>query len=1228
MSNPQQQMEVISNVNENNYCSLPVIEACAGSLNFKALCDTGSSICILSPEIFEKIKSQIKVKYITRHCKILTMTGHNVEFSACATIAIKIGNQPLTHDFFVAKQPFGNGYKSIFGYDLFRKHNAQLNLEGKFLRINNAKVPILEANDLTTNSLEIQNCPVSLKNKIILNPGESHVIEVSFGKNIIPDNTEVLFEPKQLKSNCDLGTSIHITKNNGIKIAVTNMEAEKLVLNKHMCLGYTCSNFEIEQHEQETVELINLIVASEEVIELRKKEFKLEDFNLGHLGIEEMGKLENLLEKYFVVFSSSLKTLGHTDKVKPSVQLVNELPVACKNFSIPFALRAEAKKMLNELLEVGIISKSTSNYAAPMLLVKKASDTNQVEGTSAKNAGQKLRLVIDFRAINNWVTTFPVRPPKINDIVNELSGYRYYSTCDLNSAFWQLDMPKDVREKLAFTSMFGQYEFNRMPYGYKNSPAYFLSLMNECLKDVGPGIHWYMDDIIITANSLEEMLERLEKVFKTFTSHNLTLSPTKCKFFKTHIDFLGYNISENGITPVDKNIKKIVGFLTPKTTKQLKRFLGVAGFYRHMIRDYSQLAGILESMTSKKSKFNWTLECDQVFNKLQQKFFEKPFLTQPDLEKTFYIITDASGFAISGILAQKVGEEMKPISYFSKKLSASQQKYSAIKSEMYAIYETIKHFRDYLFTDFVVLCDHKPLEYHKKLQNPTSVICNWLLYLQDFSFTVQHIAGKNNKLADYISRNDMVVERSPFEVKEEQIVNNVSSTQGDSKVNEMVVGDEAELSVKMILSEQLKDSQLSVLRKDIETNSLKIKQPRGEYFIDRVTKLLKHVETIKNNLGQTNCRETIVVPTSLKRAALHIAHFCHFGILKSYSLLKERFYWIGMYGDIKNYILSCDRCLSVKANKQKHIPHGMTQHGNFCGDMAFTDIVGPLVSGKYLLTIIDGFSKFLEVYVISNIRAETIADCIIRYFTTYGRVNRLFSDQGTQYKSEIMRLVNKAFGTKIIHSLPYSPWQNQVERAHQSLKNTIYTLDEDIPNLILKVNLHKAFYNGSVHPATGFKPCQIFLSRDVKMIFDNLTDENDQELMSYPVYVRRMRDTMKKMHDAVLKNQRVYKEIRNANSKQKSVNRIFKVGDLIYTEYPFGFKKKRFSGPSKVVKVISEHTLEIFDGIKKSRISVARVKLAKKRRKHLDFPLNFHGDIDMPQEIRAQIRHYNLRPRK
>ena len=1196
--------------------SLPIIKATTGKIEFNALTDTGSSINVISPLLFEKIKNDQKIKYIAKSCQVLTMTGEQINYRCVIELKFAIGNQKITHEFFVTRQPFSDQYECILGYNLFKKFNTQINLEGGYIRLNNTKVPIFhtqsEADEI--NNIKYLEFPVSLKKKVTIKPAHDLIVELSLRNNNLPEETQVFFEPKNLKNGLALENSVTVVENNAIRVIISNKSLQNIALNKKMNLGYVSTNFEIcDDMTKNNTEQVNLITASNDIKRLREEEFNIDDFNFSHLASDEKIIFQNLVKNNKQVFSKSLKTLGHTDLIRPEIQLNSDLPVASKPYSIPFAMRQDAKNLLNEFLEAGLITTTKSNYAAPVLFVKKRSSN---ENKTTKNG---LRLANDMRLLNAFTVPFPVKPPRVTDILYKLSGEKYFSTLDLKEAFMQLNLPTDMREKFAFSSLFGNFQHNRLCYGWCNSPGYFLTLINECLKDVGPGIFWYLDDVIVVGKDAYQMAERIQKVFDAFKKNNMTISPTKGKFMQTQIDFLGYNISQNGIQPIDKNIKKIVAFELPKTRKQLKSFLATCSFYRALIANYSEIAGCLEQMTSEKRPFIWNEKTKQHFNMLQQKFLDRPIAMQPDFNKKFFLITDASKNAIAGYLAQYYDKTLKPVAFFSKALSNTQMKYPAIKLELFAIVESVKHFREFLFDEFTILTDHKSLIYHKKLESPPSIICNWILYLQNFNFSIRHIPGKENKLADYLSRYEMIKSMPDFEVTSDSTlgadgkkthVEGIVSAVTTRHMNRASKGDQSNettevrplrverepLSVDVLLREQLQDVQIRNLKETLQSDNLLTKNSDLEYYVDPKTDLVMRLVQIKNGENKNIIKEVTVVPKSLQLRVIDEVHKTHSGIEKSYGFLKEHYFFKGMYSTLKSYILSCHQCLTNKPSRQKSIPSGRLPQPGRVLHYVYTDITGPLDNGKYVLTLLDSFSRFLEAYILTNISAEAVAKKLVLYCTTYGPPEYLVCDNGTQFTSRLVHLIGESFGTKTVHILTYAPFQNPVERCHSQLKVALTTLvNSRTADLENSLQLAKHFYNASKHPRLGkYCPYFVFFGREINKIFDPLNEVSLKNEYTLPQYLNKLRKTNAALRKIIPKNQLRFKEKIERQSEKKSVKRHFEKGDLVYVKTPGGFKHK-FEGPWQILAVKSQSTIQITNGVRKQFISTARTKLIKRK---------------------------------
>ncbi|KAL0128565.1 hypothetical protein PUN28_003720 [Cardiocondyla obscurior] len=336
---------------------------------------------------------------------------------------------------------------------------------------------------------------------------------------------------------------------------------------------------------------------------------------------------------------------------------------------------------------------------------------NKVPKKADENGNLRVRIVVDFRKLNEITIgdSFPI--PNITDILDQLGQAKYFSTLDLASRYHQIPMHEMARNKTAFSTTLGHYEFNRMPFGLKNAPATFQRLINAVLSGLqGIKCLVYLDDIIIYGPTLHEHNERLKKVFKRLREHNLKLQPGKCEFLRKEVLYLGHIIAEDGIRPDPSKISAVRNYPTPKKIKNIQSFIGLSGYYRKFIANFSKIAKPLTNLTRKGQEFKWEIEQQQAFKMLKEKLTTAPVLNYPDFAKKFLIITDASDQAIGAILSQgEIGED-RPISYASRILNKAEKNYTTTEKELLAIVWAVKHFRPYIYrTKFTIITDHKPL---------------------------------------------------------------------------------------------------------------------------------------------------------------------------------------------------------------------------------------------------------------------------------------------------------------------------------------------------------------------------------------------------------------------------------------------------------------------------------------------------------------------------------------
>ena len=363
-------------------------------------------------------------------------------------------------------------------------------------------------------------------------------------------------------------------------------------------------------------------------------------------------------------------------------------------------------------------------------------------------------MVIDYRKLNEKTIEDKYPIPNITDILDKLGKCHYLTTLDLASGYHQVEMdPRDI-EKTAFSTEQGHFEFKRMPFGSKNAPATFQRLMDNVLKGLLEDTCFvYLDDIIIYSTSLEEHIQKLQKVFQRLEQANFKIKIDKYSFLQKEIKYLGHIITENGVKPNPEKINAILNYPIPKTQKQIKAFLGLVGYYRKFIRNFADITKPLTKCLKKGEKIIESPAFIQAFEQCKTLLINEPILQYPDFNKEFIITTDASNVALGAVLSQGKLFTDRPVQYASRTLSETEQRYSTIEKELLAIVYAVKTFRPYIYgRHFKIYTDHRPLVWLWKLKEPNSKLMRWKLKLEEYDFEVIYKKGKYNTNADALSR--------------------------------------------------------------------------------------------------------------------------------------------------------------------------------------------------------------------------------------------------------------------------------------------------------------------------------------------------------------------------------------------------------------------------------------------------------------------------------------------
>jgi len=333
------------------------------------------------------------------------------------------------------------------------------------------------------------------------------------------------------------------------------------------------------------------------------------------------------------------------------------------------------------------------------------------------------RFCIDYRKLNDVTKkdAFPI--PDVKNALDSLRGACYFATIDLLSGYWQLGLTNRAKERSAFGTRRVLFQFTRMPFGLSNAPSTFCRLMHIVLSDfLYIQCLCYLDDIIVFADSPEQLIERLDNVNR-LRHYGLKAKPSKCVLFKSPIDFLGYLVSADGIEPQPDKLDTIRNWPTPHCLRGVRAFYGLASYYRKFVKDFASIAEPLSRLTWKSTPFTWTDEAQLSFDRLKSALLSTETLAYPYPDLPCILDTDASNVAVGAVLSQVVNGVERPTAFFSRVLNGSQKNYCPTRRELLAVILSLQHFRHYLLGTKVILhTDHHSLKWLKTFKRPEGIL--------------------------------------------------------------------------------------------------------------------------------------------------------------------------------------------------------------------------------------------------------------------------------------------------------------------------------------------------------------------------------------------------------------------------------------------------------------------------------------------------------------------------
>lgn len=860
--------------------------------------------------------------------------------------------------------------------------------------------------------------------------------------------------------------------------------------------------------------------------------------NLDVSCAEHENVLKNLFNKYPKCVSNDFSTLGKTSSVELEIDLTTSKPVYQRPYRMSEQEKVITREIVEDLLQNHIIRPSNSSYASPALLVDKSS-------------GEK-RLCIDYRQLNKITVKEKYPMPMIEDLIDRLRGCSYYTSLDLKSGYYHIPIKEQDIHKTAFVTSDGHYEFTRMPFGLCNGPAVFQRLMDTVLGNHRFGkIICYMDDLLIATDSLTENISCLEEVLKILSEHGLTLNLKKCSFFQKKINFLGYEISKEGIRPSSKKVKAVQNYPTPTNVHELRQFLGLINYFRKFIKDCALLSKPLTNLLKKDVTWCWNAEHDEAVVNLKNALVDNAVLNIFDPKLPTNLYTDASREGLAMILMQVTESGEKPIHFYSRQTSREEKAYHSFELELLAIVVGLEKFRHYLLgANFKIITDCNAVKHALTKKDIIPRISRWVLRTQEFSFEIVHRAGSQMQHVDALSRNPV------------KLGNEVDSFH----INNITEGD-------WLLSVQLQDPSICSIRDILKSGEAEQHKQIFDNYELLGNKVYKRTEYGRRWLVPKQCIWQII--------RLNHDNVGHFAVDKTVERIRSLYWFPRLKNTVKKYIKNCLNCIYYK-NIHGKKPGQLYPIPKYARPFhtLHLDHLGPFVKSTqnkcYLLVIVDSFTKFVFIAATNDTKSKRVVNELDKIFKIFGNPKRVICDAGSAFtsKSFTKYCEDKAIRRHIIATaVPRS--NGQVERYNGTILEALRSMGADTDNDKWDQHIDKIQQgiNSTINKTTAAVPSEVFFGYRLRM--DGDVDDHNEERSLDVTKLREQVDSKIKLS--------AEKQKAAFDSKRK-VAPNYQIGDLVVIKVPSysngGQSTKlmaQFKGPFQITEILGHDRYRVQD---------------------------------------------------
>lgn len=864
-------------------------------------------------------------------------------------------------------------------------------------------------------------------------------------------------------------------------------------------------------------------------------------------------ELLEILQKHSTVFS---ETPGTIKGFLYRFQVREHRKFFVRPYPIPLIYKEQVEKELDRMLAEGVIEPAVSSYNSPLLVVPKRD--------------KSIRLVLDSRQINTIIEPETDRPQTLDELLQKFNGVKVMSSIDLRASYWQIELHPSCRQYTAFLCYGHCYQFRKLPFGLNVSSAAFIRGFNSILPaELRKRITTYVDDVLIAEGSWENHNQVLGQLLNIFSQSGVTVNLKKSEFGRKQIRFLGHLITAEGIKPDPEKIAAIRDFPIPTTKKQVRAYLGLTNFYKRFVRIDTLATPNLCALTSKNRVWIWDTKAQEEFEGLKRALLSAPLLAHPDLNKDFCLGTDSSKTGIAAELFQEIEENgqicRKTIGFASRVLNKSERNYAVTELEAMAIVFGFVRFRGYLYGRTTkVYTDHRALQFLMSAKLTHGRLARWALYLQEFRFTIVHIPGSENVVADALSRSPVGLKQG---TNDEINENSYSLLYLQGVAFENFVTN----SLTNIAQEQDKDPILKDVKAKWRDNT---KPSIRQYYLVKKQILFRRSDPGKSNW-------VVCIPDELVNKLIWYTHlsYAHFGARKCYKKLRDTCYFISMEKRIRKVLATCKACQKAKPPTVSHQAPLFPIIPSRLKELAAVDLFGPLprtASGfSYIFVAVELTSKFVSMTPLRRATSTSVSRAFVKDFLgQVGHVDKVIADNGPQFRSLVWKRTLQQRRIRPIFISVYHPASNPCERVMKELgklcrlycfrnhrvwdkyiqgfQNVINELPNDSTSMSPRLVLKNEHPEDKIRETVPLNPQSRLRHREVI----NLAIENIKKAAER----RRKHDKVKRAVRRFVVGQKVLVRSRRLSNKQKS---------LTYKFFPI------FVGPYRIRRIAHQNTVEL-----------------------------------------------------